>query len=61
MGKVIRGVGEVADKEACTVHTVNIISQRQYFAARCLSCYVGNVFGLHCKCFYFPSRRKLVT
>jgi hypothetical protein len=34
----------VADKEA--VHTINIIFQRQYFVARCLSSYVGNVFGL---------------
>jgi hypothetical protein len=42
--------GRVADKKACTVHTTNIISQRQYFVARCLSSYVGNVFGLHSIC-----------
>jgi hypothetical protein len=46
-GKGIRGVGGVADLEACTVHIVNIISQRQYFVARCLSYYVENAFGLH--------------
>jgi hypothetical protein len=34
--KVIREVGGVADKEVFTVHTINIISQRQYIAARCL-------------------------
>jgi hypothetical protein len=28
-GKVIRGVRGVADKEACTVRTINIIPQRQ--------------------------------
>jgi hypothetical protein len=32
---------------------INIISQRQYFAARCLSSYVGNVFGLHSICALF--------
>jgi hypothetical protein len=46
-GKAIRGVGGVADKEAYGVHTINIISQQQYFIARCLSSCVGNVFGLH--------------
>jgi hypothetical protein len=59
-GKGIRGAGGVADKEAYTVHTINIISQRQYFVARCLSSYVGNVFGLHSICIYIPSTRKLV-
>jgi hypothetical protein len=39
-------VGGVADTEAYTVRTINIISQRQYFVARCLSSYVNNVFGL---------------
>jgi hypothetical protein len=43
----IRGVGRVVDKEAYTVHTINIIFQRQYFVARCLISNVGNVFGLH--------------
>jgi hypothetical protein len=60
-GKGIRGLGGVADKEACTVHTKNIISQRQYFVARCFSSYVGNIFGLHSVCVCFPSIRKLVT
>jgi hypothetical protein len=39
-----RGIRGVADKEAKTVHTINIISQRQYFVARF---HVGNGFGLH--------------
>jgi hypothetical protein len=54
-------VGGGADKEAFTVHTINIISQRQYFVAHCLSSYVGNVFGEHSICVCFPSTRKLVT
>jgi hypothetical protein len=33
-GKGIRGA---TDKEAYTVHTINIISQRQYYVASCLS------------------------
>jgi hypothetical protein len=36
--------GRVIDKEACTVHTINITSQRQYFVASCLSSCVGNAF-----------------
>jgi hypothetical protein len=59
-GNWIRGVGGVADKEAYTVHTINIISQRLYFVARCLSSYVRNV-SLHSTCVCFPSIRKLVT
>jgi hypothetical protein len=51
--------GGVADKDACTIHTFNIISERQYFVARCLSSYVDNVFGLHSICFCFPSIRNL--
>jgi hypothetical protein len=43
----IIGVGGVADEEACTVHTANIIFYWQYFVASCLRSYVGNVFGLH--------------
>jgi hypothetical protein len=61
MGRGSDGLGGVADKEAYTVHTINIISQRQYFIARYLSSYVGNVFGLHSICVCFPSARKLVT
>jgi hypothetical protein len=43
--KGIREVGGEADNEACTVHTFNIISQRQYFVPRCLISCVGNAFG----------------
>jgi hypothetical protein len=60
-GMGISGVGGVADKEAYTVHTINIISQRQYFVARSLSSYVDNVFGLRSICVFFPSTCKLVT
>jgi hypothetical protein len=42
-------LGGVADKEAYTVHTINIASQRQYFVVRCLNSYIGNVFGLRSK------------
>jgi hypothetical protein len=45
-GEGIRRLGGVADKEAHTVHTISIISQRQYFVARCLISCVGNVIGL---------------
>jgi hypothetical protein len=41
-----RGVGGVADKKAYTVHTINIISQRQYIVARCLIFCVCNIFGI---------------
>jgi hypothetical protein len=42
-----RGEGwVVADKEAYTVRTINIISQWLHFEARCHSFYVANVFGL---------------
>jgi hypothetical protein len=51
--KGIKAVGGIADKEAYTVHTTNIVSQRQYIVARCLSSYVGNVFGLHSVCVSF--------
>jgi hypothetical protein len=57
-GKGIRGV---ADKEAHTVYTIDIVSQRQYVVAHCLSSYVGDVFGLHSICVCFPSTRKIVT
>jgi hypothetical protein len=43
-GKGIRGVGGVAGKEQYTVHTINTISQRQYFVARRLSSCVGDVW-----------------
>jgi hypothetical protein len=58
-GKGIRGVGGVADKETCTVHTINIISQRQCFVTRCLISCVCNVFGLYSIC-VFLCTRKLV-
>jgi hypothetical protein len=60
-GKGIRGMGEVADKEACAVQTINIIFQRQYFVARCLISCVNNVFGLHRVCVCFTLSRNLVT
>jgi hypothetical protein len=59
--KGIRGVGGVADKEAYTVHTINITSQWQYFVACCLNSYASNVFGLCSICVCFPSTGKLVT
>jgi hypothetical protein len=43
----------VADKEARTVHTINIISQQQYFVPHWLGSHVGNVFGLHSICILF--------
>jgi hypothetical protein len=39
-----------ADMEAYTVCTINIISQWQYFVARCLITCVDNGFGLHSMC-----------
>jgi hypothetical protein len=60
-GNGIRGVGGVAHKKACAVHTTNIVSSRQYFVARCHSSYVGNAFGLHSVCVCFRSTSKLVT
>jgi hypothetical protein len=56
----MRGVGRVADTEACTVHSKNI-SQRQYFAARCLISCVRNAFGSDSTCVCFPSNHKVVT
>jgi hypothetical protein len=47
-----------ADKEAYTVHSANIISEQQYFVARCLCSYVGNVCGLrsfHAFVFLLPT------
>jgi hypothetical protein len=41
----MRKVKVVTGKEANTVHTINIISQQQYFVACCLSYCIGNVFG----------------
>jgi hypothetical protein len=55
-------MGGVADKEAYTVHIINIISQRQCFVARCLSSCVSNVL-VYIVLFVvrFPSTLKLVT
>jgi hypothetical protein len=50
----VRSKRQVADKEAYTVHTINIISQRQYFVAHCLSSCVGNVFGYMCLFLLYP-------
>jgi hypothetical protein len=46
-GNGSEGLGGTKDKEVLffSVHTVNIISQQKKFAARCISFYVGNVFG----------------
>jgi hypothetical protein len=55
-----RGTGGVADEEAYTVHSINIVSQRHYSVARCLNSCVGNVFGLHTMYVSFPSAHKLV-
>jgi hypothetical protein len=43
-------VGGVADREVYTVRSINIISQRWYFVARCIISSVGKVFGLHIVC-----------
>jgi hypothetical protein len=51
----------VGDKEAHTVHAIDIISQGQYFVARCFSSYVGNVFGLQSISICFPCVHKLMT
>lgn len=57
--KGIRDVWKKADKPAYTGHTKNIICKRQYFLARCLISYVGNVFGLHSTCVCVPFNREL--
>jgi hypothetical protein len=49
-GEEIRGVRGVADKGVCTVHTVNIIPQLQYFLAGCLGVCVCDVFCLRSAC-----------
>jgi hypothetical protein len=54
-------MGGVADKWANTVHSLNVISQRQYFVASCLSFGVSNVFGLHSIWVCYPSICKLLT
>jgi hypothetical protein len=60
-GNGIRGGGRVANKDAYTVHTMNIIFQPQYVVSRCLSSYVGDVFDLHSICVCSSSTRKIVT
>lgn len=59
MSKGVRGLRGIADRDAYTVHTINIISQRQCFVAHCLVSYIGNVFGLDsiCGCFVSLLRR----
>lgn len=39
--------------ELHTVHTVNIICQRHYFVAHCVSSYVCTFFRLYSICFFF--------
>jgi hypothetical protein len=51
-GKGMREVLGVTEKGDYTVQTANI-SQRQYFVAHRLSCYIGNVFGLCITCVCF--------
>jgi hypothetical protein len=54
--KGVSWVGGTRDKDACTVHPTNIVSQLQHFVARCLG-----------KCFWFTfymrysSTCKIVT
>jgi hypothetical protein len=61
-GKGIKGVGEVADKQAYTVHTINTSSsQQQNFVARYFSSCVGNVLGLCSICVCIPSVHMVVT
>jgi hypothetical protein len=52
---------KVADKEAYTVQTINIIRQQQHSVARCLSSCVGNVFGLSSTCVFSPSACNLIA
>jgi hypothetical protein len=54
-------VGGAVHKDANTIHTINIISQRQYIVARCLISCVDDVFGLHSICVCVSSTHKLVT
>jgi hypothetical protein len=44
-------------RTAYTVHTISIISRLQYFVARCLSCYVNDVFVSHFTWYCFASIR----
>lgn len=43
----VRRWGVIPDKNARSVRSINIISQRRKFVARCPSSYVANVFELH--------------
>jgi hypothetical protein len=50
-------MGGTAEKKGHTVRAMDIILQRQYFAARSLRSCVSNVFDLHsiCVCFHLQS------
>lgn len=63
IGKAVTVEGGVADKKAFSVHTKNIICQRQYFVAGCLCFFVNNTFDLHSRIhgFEFPYARKVGT
>jgi hypothetical protein len=56
--KGIEEVGGVADKEAHTVHAINIIPQRQDFVDRCPVMFLDYIPGT---CVCFRSTCKLVT
>jgi hypothetical protein len=58
--KGIRGVGEVAQKEAYTVHTTHITSQSQYLYSSLIS-YFSNASGSHSAYVCVPFTRKQVT
>lgn len=52
------GLGGVLRNNACTVQSTNIISQLQYFIARCLSSYVRNLFWFTWYMRFFPFYRR---
>jgi hypothetical protein len=54
-------MGSVADEEAYTVHTIDIISQRRQFAGNCLISYVVKVLDFHSIYVCFPCTWKLIS
>lgn len=50
------GLGGETDKEACTIHAINISSQRQYFVARRLISSAGNCFD--CRNYFICTLRS---
>jgi hypothetical protein len=57
----IREARVAAHKEACTIHTTNIIPERQYSLVCSFGSHVGNVFGLRITCTCVPPTCKFVT